>query len=97
MSDNDPRKLVGGRVYAKAKHVTNAAECHRRYGSRSKEKDLPGIVIEVLEERTKTNRVQNFVVADYTLEECYIKRKKLNIRSVLRVPADSIDSVPLMI
>jgi hypothetical protein len=52
----------------------------------------------VIEERTKTNRVNNFVVADYTMGESIIKKKKLNICSVLRAPTtDSINSVPLLI
>eukprot|EP00978_Attheya_sp_CCMP212_P002050 scaffold4223_cov60-Attheya_sp.AAC.1 len=97
MSESDPRKVVGSRVYAKAKHVMALAECHRRYGARAKKKELPGVVVELIEERTKNNRVNNFVVADYMMGETITKRKKLNIRSVLREATDSIDSLPLVV
>eukprot|EP00978_Attheya_sp_CCMP212_P014084 scaffold35703_cov66-Attheya_sp.AAC.1 len=60
-------------------------------------RELPGVVVELIEERTKKNRVNNFAVADYMMGETITKRKKLNIRSVLREATDSIDSLPLVV
>jgi hypothetical protein len=42
-----PRKVVGNRIRAKAKHVTSDVECKRRYGSNWKTKMLYGVVVDV--------------------------------------------------
>ena len=51
----DRWKIVGGLVYAKAKHVINAAEYSRLFGACAKEKELPGKVVEVYQQRTSNN------------------------------------------
>ena len=43
----DPQRIVGSMVEAKACHVTNLAECSRRYGSNSKTKRVQGIITHV--------------------------------------------------
>ena len=65
---DDPRRIVGSMVEAKACHVTNLAECARRYGSNSKTKKVQGIVthVEVIKNST-TNRTTTFVTAAYDL------------------------------
>ena len=64
----DPRRIVGSMVEAKACHVTNLAECARRYGSNSKTKRVQGVVthVEVVKNPT-TNRTTTFVTAAYDL------------------------------
>ena len=47
MAPLDLRKKIGGRVYAKAFHVTSLAESARRYGSRLKSKEVHGTVVDV--------------------------------------------------
>ena len=81
---NDPRLIVGTSVDALAYHVTNLAECSRRYGSQAKTKCIPGIVVEVIQERSSTaqGRMRTFIVADYFFGGSYIKRCKLSLRSV---------------
>ena len=64
MPELDPRKIVGNRVYAKANHVTALAECARRFGARSKTKEISGVVVEVVVGRTKNDQINTFVVAD---------------------------------
>jgi len=87
MADSDPRRVVGNRVWAKACHVTNYAECARRYGSNSKLKYVSGIVIEVRLERSKNNRVRTMVVGEYDFGD-EVKTACMNLRSVKR--ADEI-------
>ena len=76
----DPRRIVGSMVEAKACHVTNLAECSRRYGSNSKTKRVQGIVthVEVIKNST-TNRTTTFVTAAYDLGGTMIHPCRLNI------------------
>ena len=76
----DPRRIVGSMVEAKACHVTNLAECARRYGSNSKTKKVQGIVthVEVIKNST-TNRTTTFVTAAYDLGGTTIRPCRLNI------------------
>lgn len=94
MTIPDTRKKVGSRVYAKAIHVTAAAECARRFGSRAKTKMIPGVVIDVRVEKTTNNRTNNIIIADFTLGGLTIKRAELNIRSIHMEPADPQDHIP---
>ena len=83
----NPRCIVGSMVEAKACHVTNLAECARRYGSNSKTKRVQGIVthVEVIKNST-TYRTTTFVTAAYDLGGTTIRPCRLNIRSVKAVP-----------
>ena len=86
---NDPRLSIGAFVEALAHHVSNLAECSRRYGSQAKSKIVPGIVVESRQERissaTNAGRMRTLIVADYLLGGSTIKRSVLNIRSVKSV------------
>ena len=93
MAPTDKRKIVGEKVYAKAKHVTSDAECSRLFGARAKQKELPGKVIEVNEFRTRNNRSSTSITADYVFPNGRIKRKTLNIRSVLKSVSNQLDEV----
>ena len=90
----DPRHIVGSMVAAKACHVTNLAECVRRYGSNSKTKRVQGIIthVEVIKNST-TNRTTTFVMAPYDLGGTTIHPCRLNIRSVKAVPAPTAATV----
>ena len=79
MASNDPRRTIGRRVYAKAHHVTALAECARRYGSRSKSKEVAGTVLECIDKKTKTNRSSTYVKAVYALGGGTLKTMELNI------------------
>jgi hypothetical protein len=83
---NDPRLSIGAFVEALAHHVTNLAECARRYGSQAKSKIVPGNVVESRQERmqsaTNAGRMRSSIVADHELVGSTIKRSVLNIRSV---------------
>ena len=81
MVSDDPRRIVGRRVYAKAIHVTALSECARRFGSRSKTKEVAGTVLECIDRKTKTNRSSTYVKAVYTLGNGTLKTVELNIRS----------------
>ena len=94
MVSDDPRRIVGRRVYAKAIHVTALSECARRFGSRSKTKEVAGTVLECIDRKTKTNRSSTYVKAVYTLGGGTLKTVELNIRSVLKEARDPQDSVP---
>ena len=94
MVGDDPRRIVGRRVYAKAIHVTSLAECARRFGSRSKTKEVAGTVLECIDRKTKTNRQSTYVKAVYALGGGTLKTVELNIRSVLKEVRDPQDSVP---
>ena len=91
----DPRRIVSSMVEAKACHVTNLAECSRRYGSNSKTKRVQGIVthVEVIKNST-TNRTTTFVTAAYDLGGMTIHPCRLNIRSVKAVPTPTAATVP---
>ena len=86
---NDPRLSIGVFVEALAHHVTNLAECARRYGSQAKSKIVPGNVVESPQERmqsaTNAGRMRTSIVADHELAGSTIKRSVLNIRSVKSV------------
>ena len=90
----DPRCIVGSMVEVKACHVTNLAECSRRYGSNSKMKRVQGIVthVEVIKNLT-TNRMTTFVTAAYNLGGMMIRPCRLNIRSVKGVPTPTAATV----
>ena len=94
MVGDDPRRIVGRRVYAKAIHVTSLAECARRFGSRSKTKEVAGTVLECIDRKTKTNRQSTYVKAVYALGGGTLKTVELNIRSVLKEVRDPQDYVP---
>jgi len=94
MVGDDTRRIVGRRVYAKAIHVTALAEYARRFGSRSKTKEVPGTVLECIDRKTKTNRQSTYVKAVYALGGGTLKTVELNIRSVLKEVRDPRDFVP---
>ena len=91
----DPRRIVGSMVEAKACHVTNLAECARRYGSNSKTKRVQGVVthVEVVKNPT-TNRTTTFVTAAYDLGGTTIRPSRLNIHSVKAVSPPTAATVP---
>ena len=64
----DERPAIGAKVIAKAVHVTNLAECTRRFGSNAKTKEIFGTVIEVRTAPTATNRVTTSIVIDFELD-----------------------------
>jgi hypothetical protein len=86
--DVDPRRVVGSRVQAKACHVTNLAECARRYGSNAKSAVVFGTVRDVRNTKTNTGRQSTIVVVDFILSPGVEKRAMLNIRSLKSVPAE---------
>ena len=90
----DPRHIVSSMVEVKACHVTNLAECSRRYGSNSKMKRVQGIDthVEVIKNST-TNRTTTFVMAAYDLGGMTICLCRLNIRSELVVPIPTVATV----
>ena len=79
MARNYPRRTIGRRVYAKVHHVTALAECARRYGSRSKSKEVAGTVFEYIGKKTKTNRSNIYVKGAYALGGGTLKTVELNI------------------
>jgi hypothetical protein len=79
----DPRTIVGALVSARAQHVTNSAECHRRYHARMKEKRVVGVVIgSTTSVPPGGRRASTFITAVYTFGGGVVKQKILNIRSV---------------
>ena len=90
----DPQHIVGSMVEVKACHVTNLAECLRRYGSNSKTKSVQGIMthVEVIKNST-TNRTMTFMMAAYDLGGMTIHPCRLNIRSVKAVPTPTVATV----
>lgn len=88
--DVDQRTFCGGFIMAKAIHVTCLAECTRRYGALAKTKMVPGIVHQLLKEKSQsTGRSTSYIVGDYYFGNGIIKRCKLTTRSVV-----SSDSSP---
>jgi hypothetical protein len=80
---SDSRRVVGSTVHAKALHVTNKAECSRRYGAGKTTKLLLGTVVQAREEQKAGNsRMTWMITADYDLGGGDLKRAELNIRSV---------------
>lgn len=90
MTPPDARRVVGSSVHAKALHVTNKAECARRYGSKMNSKMLLGTVVGVTQSVTKRGRASTYVTCDFILAGDVKKRKMLNIRSVK--PGPPIDA-----
>ena len=88
MPRQDPRRVVGARVSAKANAVTNDAECARRYGSNRKTKLLYGVVSEICNEPTKTGRANWFLRCTFMLSAGVAKEAKVNIRFVQHAPLD---------
>ena len=82
---SDPRRIVGNIVHAKAIHVTNIAECARRYGSKKKSKKLRGVVQNVIFSRGSGRRNTN-IVATYQLGGNVEKTVTLNSRAVIAGP-----------
>ena len=83
----DQRRVIVGQVQAKALHVSNLAECARRYGATKSTKMLLGTVIEVSNVVNPTlQRISTFVTAVYHLGGGTMKQTKLNIRSVKPAP-----------
>jgi hypothetical protein len=79
----DQRRVVGASITAKAVHVSNLAECTRRYGSNKKTKLLLGTVAAVTNTRNaSTNWITTTITGDYDLGGGTMKRATLNIRSV---------------
>jgi hypothetical protein len=77
------RYLLGTRVLAKASHVTALSECHRRYGSNAKTKQLYGTVVSVDSIQPAGNkRAVTLITADYELGGETVKRQQLNSRLV---------------
>jgi hypothetical protein len=83
----DQRKVIGGRVQAKALHVSNLAECSRRYGANKGTKVVFGTVVDVIHVvNPATNRTSTFIVAVYDLGGGTMKETRLNVRSVKAAP-----------
>jgi Transposase IS4 len=79
----DPRTIIGALVTAKACHVTSAAECHRRYDAKAKEKWVVGIVVSASTRVPEgARRASTFITAAYTFGGGVVKQKTLNARSV---------------
>jgi hypothetical protein len=79
----DTRRIVGSKVHAKALHVTNNAECSRRYGAGKTNKRVEGTVVEAKEvQKAGNSRMSWFITADYDLGGGDMKRAVLNTRSV---------------
>jgi hypothetical protein len=76
----DPRRVTGNIVIAKACHVTNLAECARRYGAKKSRKMVEGIVVDVImNRRDPAKKAEAEVVADYDLGGRAIKRAIIKI------------------
>ena len=65
----DSRRIVGSIVDAKAIHVTNNAECGRRYGRNKTTKLVQGHVAEVQNGQSATGRSQCFLACDFDFGE----------------------------
>jgi hypothetical protein len=68
------------------------AECARRYGSNKATKEVVGVVVEVRTIRTTTDRLSTIIIADYDFGDNIIKRKALNIRSLISIPTNPTNS-----
>ncbi len=86
---SDIRRIVGSVVHAKAIHVTNKAECGRRYGRNKSTKLVQGHVSEVHNGLSRTGRSQCFLTCDFDFGLGVSKRKKLSTRSVKSGPPPS--------
>jgi hypothetical protein len=85
----DNRQIVGSIVHAKAIHVTNEAECGRRYGRNKSTKLVQGHVSKVHNGLSRTGRSQCFHTCDFDIGLGVSKRKKLDTRSVKSGPPPS--------
>ena len=47
--------------------MTALDKLHQQYGARAKKNELPGIVMNVVKDRKRTNRLNIFLVADYAI------------------------------
>ena len=65
------------------------------HAPRAKQKELPGKVIEVNQVPTTNNRSNTYITADYVFPNGRIKRKKLNLRSVLKSVSNQLDKINL--
>jgi hypothetical protein len=95
----DLRRVIGSRVNAKAIHVTNNAECSRRYGAAKLTKRLDGTVLQAEEVLMPPNRRASwFITANYDLGAGAMKTKRLNIRSVKNgeIPAVALPAPPTL-
>ena len=64
----DARYLLETRVLARVRHVTALAECHRRYGSNAKMKQLYGTAVSVDSIQPASNkRAATLITANYEL------------------------------
>jgi hypothetical protein len=98
MPPTDTRRVVGAKVHAKALHVTNKAECARRYGSQAKRKMLLGTVVHVASSVLPSGRTSTNVTCDFILAGDVTKRATLNIRSIKegRIPTSPVvPTVPI--
>ena len=76
----DPRRVTGSIVIAKACHVTNLAECARRYGANKSTKMVEGVVVDIItNRRDPAKKAVTEIVADYDLGGGAIKRAIINI------------------
>ena len=96
MAQEDARRVVGGKVEAKALHVTSDAEFACRYGNQKRTKMIPGIGVDAeAEQKPHNKRVTWFVTADYDCSADVMKRKRLNTRSVKAAPqAPAAETTP---
>ena len=80
----DKRMLVGSRISAKAIHITNLAECTRRYGCFKKTKIVYGTVLEHIstQKNKKSTRITNMIVGEFDLVGGFMKRASLHLRGV---------------
>lgn len=80
-STADPRRVVGERVHALALHVTSAADCAARFGTRKDVALVSGTVKEVRIDKSGP-RANTFVMVDFEFEGGNCTSKELNLRSV---------------
>ena len=76
-----PINFVPGQwVKAKAGHVTDKSECGRRFGPGGHNKEVYGVVLELVSlKATKTGRASNGVKAEYDRFGGYKKVQTINV------------------
>ncbi len=85
----DRRLIPGTWVKAKASHVTDRAECARRFGPSGASKELYGIVLEVVRiPNLKSGRAATAITAEYDLFGGDKKTKTIGIRCVIDATDD---------
>ena len=82
MAPSSPRRTIGGKVAAFARHVTSAAECSRRYGANACTKKFLGTVVDVRVERNHRNRRKTTVRASFDLGGGVEKVAILHLKNV---------------